>query len=399
MDKIKGFTSEERVLMEEVREMVQKATGSAFGVSPFPRRKTRKIRVGSVFVGGDAPISVQTMTKTPTEDTDELMKEIREIENVGADIVRISVPDERSAISLARIRDKIKIPVVADIHFDPKMAIKVLEDETADCIRINPGNIKTAIRYTESVKGYDLLAKIVELAKDKGKSIRIGVNAGSLERPILERYGSPTPEALCESALLNVKLLENLGFHEMKVSLKSSSPYDTIRAYVLFSSISDYPLHIGVTEAGTRLSGTARSAAAIGVLLWLGIGDTIRVSLSAPAVEEVLVGKRILESIGARPEEGKVIACPTCARTQIDVMKIAEEVEKEIIKRKIKHSVAVMGCIVNGPGESYIADFGVVGGGNSVLFYKDGKPIFRLEKDTKKIIEEIIKLIDEKPNN
>lgn len=379
--------TDEKILLEEVHEIVKKATPPF----PHPRKKTKKIRVGNVFVGGDAPISVQTMTKNPTEDTQALIEELKDIQNVGADIVRISVPDEKSAISLMKVRDKVDIPIVADIHFDPKMALKVLEDETADCIRINPGNIKTAAR----ARGYDLLAKIVELAKLKQKSIRVGVNAGSLEKQILEKYGRPTPQALCESALLNVKLLEKFGFSELKVSLKSSDPYDTIVAYFLFSSVSDYPLHVGVTEAGTRLSGTARSAVAFGVLLWHGIGDTIRVSLAAPAVEEVIVGKRILESLGIRPEEGKVVACPTCARVQIDVMRIAEEVEKEVIKRKIKKSVAIMGCVVNGPGESYMADFGVVGGGSSAVFYENGEPKFKTEKNTEEIIKRVVNMLTE----
>lgn len=386
---------EDKELFEEVKEIVS----SSFLVKPNPRRRTRKIRVGNVYVGGDAPVSVQTMTKNPTEDTQALIKEVKEIEEAGADIVRISVPDEKSAISLLKVRDKVSIPIVADIHFDPKMAIKVLEDESADCVRINPGNIKSAIRSTEITKGYDLLEKIIELAKQKGKSIRVGVNAGSLEKPILERYGKPTPQALCESALLNVKLLERLGFNEIKVSLKSSDPYDTILAYFLFSSVSDYPLHVGVTEAGTRLSGAVRSSVALGILLWHGVGDTIRVSLAAPAVEEVIVGKRILESIGIRPEEGRVVACPTCARTQIDVVKIAEEVEREIVKKKIKKSVAIMGCVVNGPGESYMADFGVVGGGSSAVFYADGKPQFKTSKSTEEIIKKVVDMLNNTDNS
>ncbi len=372
----------ENEIFEEVEELVRSASLS---VRRFQRRKTRKINVGKVQVGGDAPISVQTMTKNPTEDTDALLKEVKEIEDVGADIVRISVPDEKSAISLSKIRDKVKIPIVADIHFGPKPAIKVLEDNLADCIRINPGNIK--------VIGIDYLERIVDLAKKKNIPIRVGVNVGSLEKPILKKYGRPTPQALCESALFNVKLIENMGYYNMKVSLKSSSAYDTICAYLIFSSISDYPLHIGVTEAGTRISGTARSAVAIGILLWLGVGDTIRVSLAAPAVEEVIVGKRILESLGLRDEEGKVVACPTCARTQIDVMKIAEEVEKEVIRLGLKSSVAVMGCVVNGPGESYIADFGVVGGGSSAIIYIGGEPRLKVGKSSEEISKKLLEIV------
>jgi (E)-4-hydroxy-3-methylbut-2-enyl-diphosphate synthase len=378
----------EKEIFEEVHEKIEELkNGKSLPeyFSPLKRRKTKKIKVGSVYVGGDAPISVQTMTKTPTEDVEALLKELKEIEDVGADIVRISVPDEKSVISLAKVRDKVKIPIVADIHFGPRPAILVLQDGLADCIRINPGNIK--------VSGLEHLEKIVELAKEKNIPIRVGVNAGSLEKPILQRYGKPTPEALCESALFNVKLIEKMGYYNMKVSLKSSSPYDTIKAYLLFSQVSDYPLHVGVTEAGTRLSGTARSAVALGILLWLGVGDTIRVSLAAPAVDEVIVGKRILESLGIREEEGKVVACPTCARTQIDVIAIAEEIEKELIMSKIKSSVAVMGCVVNGPGESYIADFGVVGGGTSAVFYVDGKPVIKSGKDTKEIIQKLKELI------
>ncbi|GBD04029.1 4-hydroxy-3-methylbut-2-en-1-yl diphosphate synthase (flavodoxin) [bacterium HR19] len=378
----------EKEIFEEVHEKIEELkNGKSLPeyFSPLRRRKTKKIKVGNVYVGGDAPISVQTMTKTPTEDVEALLKELKEIEDVGADIVRISVPDEKSVISLAKVRDKVNIPIVADIHFGPRPAILVLQDGLADCIRINPGNIK--------VSGLEHLEKIVELAKEKNIPIRVGVNAGSLEKPILQRYGKPTPEALCESALFNVKLIEKMGYYNMKVSLKSSSPYDTIKAYLLFSQVSDYPLHVGVTEAGTRLSGTARSAVALGILLWLGVGDTIRVSLAAPAVDEVIVGKRILESLGIREEEGKVVACPTCARTQIDVIAIAEEIEKELIMSKIKSSVAVMGCVVNGPGESYIADFGVVGGGTSAVFYVDGKPVIKSGKDTKEIIQKLKELI------
>ncbi len=388
MDKM-DMSNEEREIIEEVEEIVnrvEKEKGITDGRWRITRRKTRKIRVGNIYIGGEAPISVQTMTKNPTEDTDELLKEIREIEEVGADIVRISVPDEKSVISLKKIRDKVKIPIVADIHFDPKMAIYVLEDGLADCVRINPGNIKVA--------GHDKLERIVELARQKDIAIRVGVNAGSLEKPILKKYGKPTSKAIVESALLNVKMIEKMGFQNMKVSLKSSSPQDTIEAYLLFSEISDYPLHVGVTEAGTRLSGTARSAVAIGILLCMGVGDTIRVSLAAPAWEEVIVGKRILESLGLRDEEGKVIACPTCARVQIDVMSIAERVERELIKRKIKSSVAVMGCVVNGPGESYMADFGVVGGGSSVLLYRNGTPISKSQKDTDKIISELFSMLE-----
>lgn len=380
---------EDKELFDEVSQIVS----SCVPVSPHSRRKTKKIRVGKVYVGGDAPISVQTMTKNPTEDTQALLQEIKEIEDIGADIVRISVPDERSALSLLKVRDKVNIPIVADIHFDPKMAVKVLEDETADCVRINPGNIKSAIKSRELTAGYDLLERIVELAKEKGKAIRVGVNSGSLEKPILEKYGKPTPQALCESALLNVKLLERLGFSEIKVSLKSSDPYETILAYFLFSSVCDYPLHVGVTEAGTRLSGAVRSSVALGILLWHGIGDTIRVSLAAPAVEEVIVGKRILESLAIRPQEGRVIACPTCARTQIDVVRIAEEVEQKMIKEKINKSVAIMGCVVNGPGESYVADFGVVGGGSSAVFYVGGRPQFKTTKNSDEIVRKLISIL------
>jgi (E)-4-hydroxy-3-methylbut-2-enyl-diphosphate synthase len=375
----------EKDIFEEVHEKVSSLTKN-FG--PFPRRRTKKIKVGNVFVGGDAPISVQTMTKNPTEDTDALLQEIKEIEEVGADIVRISVPDEKSVISLSKIRDKVKIPIVADIHFDPRMAILVLEDGLADCVRINPGNIK--------VGGTEKLERIVDLAKKTNTPIRVGVNSGSLEKPILRRYGKPNPYALCESALYNVRLIESMGYYNMKVSLKSSSPFDTILAYFLFSSLSDYPLHVGVTEAGTKISGTARSAVALGILLWHGIGDTIRVSLAAPARDEVIVGKRILESLGLRKEEGKVIACPTCARTQIDVMKIAEDLETEMIKRKIKSSVAVMGCVVNGPGESYVADVGVVGGGTSTAFYIDGVPVSKTGKNPEEILSKILQILEHK---
>mgnify|MGYP005847348409 CR=1 FL=1 len=354
------------------------------------RRKTKRINVGYVPIGDGAPISVQSMTKNPTTDP-KVLDEIKELEDVGCDIVRISVPDFDSVKALSKFRDKIRIPIISDIHFDWRIAIAVLEDGLCDGLRLNPGNIG----------GRDKIEKIVERAK-RGNGyipIRIGVNSGSIEKDILAnigRDGFTVSDAMVESALRNIKILEECGFYDIKVSLKSSNVLDTIEAYRKFSEVSSYPLHLGVTEAGTRLSGSIRSAVALGILLWEGIGDTIRVSLAASSSEEVIAAKKILASLNLYEEDVKVIACPTCARTEIDVVKISEEIERELmrVRNGRKVSIAIMGCVVNGPGESYKADVGVVGGKSGVMMYVDGKKVGRAEKsDVKK---KVLEIIDEK---
>lgn len=340
------------------------------------KKKTKRIYIGNVPVGGGAPIPVQSMVKNPTTEIKLVLDEIKMLESVGCEIVRISIPDMKSVKALSKIKPKVKIPIIADIHFDWKIAIACLE-EGVDGLRLNPGNIGEKER----------IEKIVMKARKYKTPIRIGVNAGSLENDILKKYKAPTPEALVESALRHTKILEELDFHDIKVSLKSSDVPTTVKAYELFSEVSDYPLHIGITEAGTKLSGAIRSAIGIGVLLWKGIGDTIRVSLSGASWEEVIAGKRILSALGLREKGAEVIACPTCARSQIDVVKIAEKLETSL-KGKLK--VAVIGCIVNGPGEALLADIGIVGGKNSALIYFKGKKLKKVKKS--KIIEEVLKL-------
>lgn len=348
------------------------------------RRKTRKIFVGNVPVGGDAPISLQTMTKTFTHHRKRTLEEIKKCHSAGCDIIRIAVPDEKSVRSFEWIKKNSPIPIVADIHFNYRLAIDVIS-AGADCVRINPGNIGEEKN----------VEKIVRKAEDYKIPLRIGINAGSLEREVLEKFGKPSAEALCFSAKKWVDFLEKgLGFKNFKVSIKSSEPFTTVSANLLFSSNSDVPVHIGVTESGTLFSGGIRSAVGLTILLSNGIGDTIRVSLPSHPLFEVLAGIHILNSLGLRRFDGvKVIACPVCGRCQVNVQKIAEEIERRTMDIKKSITIAVMGCVVNGPGEARFADIGVVGGKNSFLLYIKGKKDKKVEPKT--LLPALMRAIEE----
>lgn len=345
--------------------------------SYIKRRQTKKIRVGSKYIGGDSPITVQSMTNTDTRNIKATIEQIKRLEEAGCDIVRVAVPDNEAALALKDIKRAIRIPLVADIHFDYRLAITSMESG-ADKIRINPGNIGSRER----------IKKVVDVAKDRGIPIRIGVNSGSVEKHIIEKYGGITPEGMVESALNHASLLEEFGFEDIVFSIKASSVPMTIVAYRLVSSSSSYPLHIGVTEAGTVFRGTIKSSVGLGCLLAEGIGDTLRVSLTGDPVEEVKVGKEILKALGIKSQGVELISCPTCGRCQIDLIKIANQIEGRLqsIDKNIK--VAVMGCAVNGPGEAKEADIGIAGGKGEALLFKKGKVIRKVPQE--KILDELL---------
>jgi len=348
------------------------------------RRKSRQIRVGSVLVGGDAPITVQTMTNTPTTDVAGTIDQIRRAEAVGVDIVRVSCPDEDSTRALKEIVRAAKVPVVADIHFHYKRAIEAAEAGAA-CLRINPGNIGSAERVREVVKA----------AKDHGCSMRIGVNAGSLEKDLLEKYGEPCPEAMVESALDHARILEDNDFREFKISVKASDVFLAVAAYQALADACDYPLHLGVTEAGGFRTGTVKSSIGLGSLLWAGIGDTIRVSLSAEPEEEVRVGFDILKSLGLRHRGVNVISCPSCARQQFNVIKTVEVLESRLGHITTPMTVSVIGCVVNGPGEARETDIGLTGGGNNThQVYISGLPDHRLQNAD--VVDHLVALIEDR---
>jgi (E)-4-hydroxy-3-methylbut-2-enyl-diphosphate synthase len=325
------------------------------------RRPSRKIKVGSVDVGGDAPISVQSMTTTLTSDVNATLQQIAELTATGCDIVRVACPSQDDADALPEIARKSQIPVIADIHFQPKYVFAAIDAGCAG-VRVNPGNIR---KFDDQVKA------IAASAKDAGVSIRIGVNAGSLDKRIMKKYGKATPEALVESAVWEASLFEEHDFHEFKISVKHNDPVVMVRAYELLAERGDWPLHLGVTEAGPAFQGTIKSATAFGALLSQGIGDTIRVSLSAPPVEEVKVGIQILQSLNLRPRKLEIVSCPSCGRAQVDVYKLAEEVTAGLEGLTVPLRVAVMGCVVNGPGEAREADLGVASGnGKGQIFVK-----------------------------
>lgn len=334
------------------------------------RRKTRKILIGNVAVGGDAPITVQSMTNTKTHDIKATVKQIDELTLAGCDIVRIAVPDIDAANALADIKKQVTIPIVADIHFDYRLALAAIE-AGVDALRLNPGNIGSE----------DKVKLVVKAAGTNNIPIRIGVNAGSLAKHLLDKYGRPNADALVESALEHVKILEKLHFYDIKISLKAHDVPMTIEAYRKISEIVDYPLHLGITEAGTVNSGIVKSAVGIGSLLSQGIGDTIRVSLTGNPVEEVKVGNQILKALGLKKYGATLISCPTCGRTEIDLEKIANQVEKKLESISKPITVAVMGCIVNGPGEAREADIGIAGGKNEGLLFKKGKIIKKIPED------------------
>ena len=348
------------------------------------RRKSRQIRVGSVAVGGDAPITVQSMTNTLTADPQATIGQIRALEAAGADIVRVSCPDEESTAALREIVDAVQVPIVADIHFHYKRAIEAAKAGAA-CLRINPGNIGSAERVRDVVKA----------AKDHGCSMRIGVNAGSLERDLLERYGEPCPEAMVESALNHAKILEDNDFREFKISVKASDVFLAVAAYQGLADACDYPLHLGITEAGGFRSGSVKSSIGLGMLLWSGIGDTIRISLSADPVEEVKVGFDILKSLGLRHRGVNIISCPSCARQQYEVIRTVERLEERIAHITTPMTVSVIGCVVNGPGEARETDIGFTGGGHGThQVYIAGVPHHRL-KDAD-IVDHLVELIEKK---
>ncbi|NBX68690.1 MAG: flavodoxin-dependent (E)-4-hydroxy-3-methylbut-2-enyl-diphosphate synthase [Proteobacteria bacterium] len=328
------------------------------------RRKTREINVGGVKIGGNNPVRVQSMTTPKTDDVVEVVKQIHALEAAGCELVRVTVNNQESADALPDVLRQVHIPVIADIHFDYKMALEAMKHNIA-CVRINPGNIGAEWKTVE----------VIKMAQDMGKAVRIGVNAGSLEKPLLKKYGHPTPEALVESALNAIELVEKQNFFNFKVSIKSSDVRSNYRAYSMLSEKTEAPLHLGVTEAGTKNYGSIKSAVGIGSLLLAGIGDTIRVSLSCDPVDEITAGIYILKSLGLKNDAPEIISCPSCGRADIDVYKLAEEVERRALGLKKNIKIAVMGCVVNGPGESMEADIGIAGGKGEGLVYKKGKAI------------------------
>ncbi|MBI1207174.1 MAG: flavodoxin-dependent (E)-4-hydroxy-3-methylbut-2-enyl-diphosphate synthase [Azospirillum sp.] len=348
------------------------------------RRKSRLIHVGRVPVGGDSPIAVQSMTNTLTHDVAATVAQIRAMEEAGADIVRVSCPDQESALALKQIVPQVGVPIVADIHFHYKRAIEAAESGAA-CLRINPGNIGSAERVREVIKA----------AKDHGCSMRIGVNAGSLEQDLLEKYGEPCPEAMVESALDHARILEDNDFFDFKISVKASDVFLAVAAYQALAEACDYPLHIGITEAGGLRAGTVKSSIGLGMLLWAGIGDTIRVSLSADPVEEIRVAFDMLKTLGLRRRGVTVISCPSCARQQFNVINTVSVLEERLAHITTPMTVSVIGCVVNGPGEARETDIGFTGGGNGThQVYIAGQPDHRL-KD-KDIVDHLVALVERK---
>ena len=356
-------------------------------IRPFreiKRRKTKEINVGYVKVGGDNPISVQSMTNTLTKDVKETVKQIEQIEEAGADIVRVSCPDEDSTKALKDIVKNTSIPIVADIHFHYKRAIEAAESGAA-CLRINPGNIGDKKKIKE----------VISAAKNNNCSIRIGVNAGSLEKDLLEKYKEPCPEALVESALRNISIVEDFDFNEFKVSVKSSDVFLSIEAYRQLSKVTDYPLHLGITEAGTFLPGSIKSSIGFGSLLMSGIGDTIRVSLSDDPVEEIKVGNEILKSLNLRNRGVKIISCPSCARQAFDVIQTVKKLEDKLSHIKTPISLSIIGCVVNGPGEAAQTDIGITGGGKgNNMLYLNGVESQKILSD--EMIAKVVRLVEEK---
>jgi (E)-4-hydroxy-3-methylbut-2-enyl-diphosphate synthase len=354
-----------------------------------PRRRSRQIKVGKVLVGGDAPVSVQSMTTTLTADVNATLQQIAELTAAGCDIVRVACPSQDDADALPAIAAKSQIPVIADIHFQPRYVFAAIEAGCA-AVRVNPGNIR---KFDDQVK------EIARAAADHGTSIRIGVNAGSLDPRLLQKYGKATPEALVESAKWEASLFEEHGFHDFKISVKHNDPVVMVRAYELLAEAGDWPLHLGVTEAGPAFQGTIKSAVAFGALLSKGIGDTIRVSLSAPPVEEVKVGLQILESLNLRPRRLEIVSCPSCGRAQVDVYKLAEEVTAGLDGLEVPLRVAVMGCVVNGPGEAREADLGVASGNGKGQIFVKGEVVKTVpESDiVETLIEEAMRIAETMP--
>lgn len=347
------------------------------------RRNSRKVKVRDIYVGGDAPITIQSMTNVRTSNVNEVLAQMNELHKAGCEIIRCAVLDMNDAEALKEITEKSPMPVVADIHFDYKLALKAIENGVS-ALRINPGNIG----------GIDRITKVAEACKAKNIPIRIGVNSGSVEKDILKKYGKPTAEGLVESALRNVKILEDLDFFDIVISIKSSNVQMMIEAYRLIADKCDYPLHLGVTESGTVFKGTIKSSVGIGTLLAEGIGDTIRVSLTSDPVEEIKVASEILKSLGLKKSGVEFVSCPTCGRTQINLIKIAEEVEKKLENCKKQIKVAVMGCVVNGPGEAREADIGIAGGRGEGIIFRKGEIVRKVKEGQliDALMEEIEKL-------
>ena len=346
-------------------------------------RQSRQISVGNVKIGGGAPVSVQSMTITDTRDVKSTVEQIKSLENAGCDLVRIAVPDMDAAKSIGKIKKQTRIPIISDIHFDYKLALEAIK-QGVDGMRINPGNIGAKYR----------IKAVVDAVKERNIPIRIGVNSGSLEKDILKKHGSPTAEALVESGMRHIRILEDFDFREIKISVKSTDVRKMIKAYRLLAEKTDYPLHLGVTEAGTPKLGTIKSSIGIGTLLADGIGDTIRVSLTGDPVEEVIVGLNILRSIGIRNNGIELISCPGCGRLEIDLLKLVDDVEKRVasydLPRPVK--VAILGCVVNGPGEASEADIGIAGGKGKGMLYKDGKLLRSFKEED--IVDELVKEIE-----
>lgn len=334
------------------------------------RNNTKIIQIGNKFIGGGSPILIQSMTNTKTEDVNATIEQIKELENAGCDIVRVAVPSEEAASAIALIKENIKIPLVADIHFDYRLAIKSIENG-ADKIRINPGNIGSNERVNE----------IIQIASKKNIPIRVGVNSGSLEKELLDKYGKVTAEAIVESAINKINLIENMGYDNLVVSIKSSDVMMSIKAHEIIANKIKYPLHVGITESGTLLKGTIKSSVGLGIILYQNIGDTIRVSLTGDPVEEVKVAKQILSSLGLIKNGIEIVSCPTCGRTSINLIELAGKVEKMVegIDKPLK--IAVMGCVVNGPGEAREADLGIAGGKGEGLIFKKGQIIKKVKED------------------
>jgi len=350
------------------------------------RRKSRKIRVGKVEVGGDAPITVQSMTNTVTSDIRGTIDQVRALEETGADIVRVSCPDEDSTKALKAIVKAAQVPIVADIHFHYKRAIEAAKAGAA-CLRINPGNIGNASRVKE----------VVQAAKDHGVSMRIGVNAGSLEKELLDKYGEPCPEAMVESALNHAKILEDNDFREFKISVKASDVFLAVAAYQQLAEACDYPLHLGITEAGGLMSGSVKSSIGMGMLLWSGIGDTIRVSLSADPVEEIRAGFDILKSLNLRHRGVNIVSCPSCARQGFNVIETVSVLEERLKHIVTPMTLSIIGCVVNGPGEARETDMGFTGGGAGAgagMIYLNGKPAYKLTNE--KLVDHVVELCEKK---
>jgi len=346
------------------------------------RRKTRAVSIGGVGVGGDNPVRVQSMCNTDTRDVPSTIAQINRLAEAGCEIVRLAVPDSRAAEALGEIRKASPVPLVADIHFDHRLALAAL-DAGMDALRINPGNIG----------GEDKVDAVVQAAKAAGAPIRIGVNGGALEKDLLRKYGGPTPEAMVKSALGHIAMLENRGFHDTKISLKSSSVLNTITAYELLAAKVDYPLHIGITEAGTLVRGAVKSAVGLGILLWQGLGDTLRVSLTHDPVAEIGVAWEILRSLGLRERGPEIVSCPTCGRTEIDLIGLAQQVEEALRGVEEVFTVAVMGCVVNGPGEAREADIGIAGGRGLGIIFRKGEVVRKVKGD-ENLLPEFMKEIE-----